>query len=209
MALKEKSIDINGFSKLIYVTRKKDDNGNIVPYVSVNGSLVTEETITLEDGNTQNVTTMIELPDGSQVAAFPVIILLAPPALSQDYFVTHPRVEFKTGVFLHIDQAVSYTAKEQSGNNNPDRTFLFRIDDNGLYIQDTSKGSPAHFTPENLVALGVISNVASWNYKAKLQSWFEPEYRTPTFVKPRNQFLIDIAKIPLGKGLLNGDAWDM
>lgn len=209
MALKTKDINVNGFKQLFYVTRKEDEQGNLIPYTSVNGTVISEEEFELQDGSTESLTTMVQLPDLSKVAARPIIILLQAPQLSHDFFVTTPQSVWRTAIFLHIDQAVSYVAKEVSGNNNPDRIFEFKASEQGLHIQDTSKPSGTLFTPDSLVALGVLSNTASWDYYDKVLSWFEPNRKTPTYVKPKSKFLTDIAKIPLGQGLLNGDGWDM
>lgn len=209
MAYQNKTIDINGFSKLVYVGRKKDDDGHIIPYTSVSGAVIQEEEVTLTDGSTETMTSKVKLPNGQEVAAYPIITLLEAPMLAQPFFTSNPAYQFRTGVFLHIDQYESYTAREISGNNNPDRTYQFRVTADGIGITDMTKGQEYFFDKETLAALGIISQVASWNYKAKIQSWFDLDYRVPTGVVTTNQFLTDIGKIPFTTGMLNNQAWDM
>jgi hypothetical protein len=168
----------------------------IVPYVSRNGSVI-------KTGGE------VELPNETIVEVAPIIALIEAPTMSHSPKAALRPVQFKTAVFLHKAQMVSYLKGEINGNNNPDRIFQFRAHTDGLYVEDMTKGEGILFTPESLVALNVINDVQQWNYREKMEQWFENDWQLHTGIGIKSFFLQDVGKIPVGGSMLNNQAWAM
>jgi hypothetical protein len=185
--------NIHGIEVLAYVERFRDGDNNIIPYVAVNGGVI--------DSNGT-----VKLSDGSEVPVAPVIGLIMSPNFVATLRTPIRPISFRTGVFLHKDLFLDFV----KDGGKPDRTFLFTLTDEGMSIEDESKTQGALFLDkQSLVALGVITSEAQWNFRKKIQDWFALDYRVPTGVKPTKFFMQDISKIPVGGNLSNGQAWDM
>jgi hypothetical protein len=189
----DKVENIHGIEILAYVERIRDDNNDIIPYIAVNGSVVNSEGL-------------VSLPKGNEVSVSPVIALITAPSLVSPIRTPIRPITFQTGVFMHRDLLLGFV----KAGGKPDRTFLFTLTGEGMSIKDESKAEVALFLDKkSLLNLGVITSESQWDFRKKIQDWFELDYRVPTGVKPTKFFMQDISKIPVGGNLLNGQAWDM
>lgn len=195
MSIKTKALEGGVFLHYHYTVRKRDSENKILPLLASNNAIVTSETL-------------VKLPDGTEVNAEPIIVLLEAPSRSFPFRVHKPRISFKTGVFLH---PVLFEDYIKTGNSTPDSQYLFELNTQGLNITDLSKSKTNAFNKEALKSFGIIS--LEWDYLDKAQRWFESDFKSPTGVKPSGYFLTDIGKIPTrlidGNVAKNSDVWVM
>ena len=191
--MKVEQINIENYdhSNICYVERLKDTNGKIIPYVSKTGLIAQEGAF-------------VKLNDSTSVQSAPVIVLLEAPMISSTLRTPNRPINFKTAVFMHKQLFVEFL----KGLGKPDRTYLFILTEEGLYLQDENDEKGHLYTRTELKALGILSDEGQWNYREKINQWFVPDAKVPTSMKPTQFFLQDVGKIK-GASLRNNEVWDM
>lgn len=191
--MKTEQINIENYdhSNICYVERLKDTNGKIIPYVSKTGLIAQEGAF-------------VKLNDSTSVQSAPVIVLLEAPMIISTLRTPNRPINFKTAVFMHKQLFVEFL----KGLGKPDRTYLFILTEEGLYLQDENDEEGHLYTRTELKALGILSDEGQWNYREKINQWFVPDAKFPTSMKPTQFFLQDVGKIK-GASLRNNEVWDM